>query len=248
MPQCIEFRTTTSLFHSDRRLSRYATDMPQYQRPHLETRTFFDEAGEAIHYGNRWEKFGGTPPEDRYSVEVNTERFAPLLDVANALIAHMLQHYDVTFEEGPQVAATDFTHVDPDDATVRAIRTTPSDSLNAPIAMRLTDYPTVRVRAGGFFSFVTPYCSCNACDESYEHLANELEWRILAIIAGDLFEHVAKNTTKTNLLLRSTIDESAIGSECYVSGYPAPFIADATERLAALPGHRWRAWPRKQTP
>ncbi|WP_424980865.1 DUF6226 family protein [Microbacterium sp. S308A+] len=35
-------------------------------------------------YGSRW---GGSPPEDSYSVETNLERFAPLHTVADALSA-----------------------------------------------------------------------------------------------------------------------------------------------------------------
>lgn len=55
-----------------------------YLRPTIESPIFLDAEGQVIDYGNRW---GGSPPEDTYSVDTHPERFAPIHAIADALIA-----------------------------------------------------------------------------------------------------------------------------------------------------------------
>jgi hypothetical protein len=66
-----------------------------YQRPSIDARVFRNADGLLIDYGNRW---AGSPPEDTYSVDTHPERFAPLHEVADALITHVCDSYDVEVE------------------------------------------------------------------------------------------------------------------------------------------------------
>lgn len=71
--------------------------MTGYVRPAITPREFCDAAGSVIHYGDRW---GSEPtPDEAYGVTSNLERFAPLHNIANALIAHFVAVYDVTVSE-----------------------------------------------------------------------------------------------------------------------------------------------------
>lgn len=63
-----------------------------YERPVLDLGIYLDEQGEPIEYGRRWGM--GHPPEDTYSVTRHPERFAPLLEVATALQAHVAEHFE----------------------------------------------------------------------------------------------------------------------------------------------------------
>jgi len=114
-----------------------------------------------IPYGERWGM--DSPPEETYSVVSHPERFAPLLEVAKALRAHLLETYDVT-EDGD--------------------RLTPADLAAAPLEIELTDFPGVRVRAGFAGSMGAPGCGCDACDEGLEESAEELERYVFAVVAG----------------------------------------------------------------
>lgn len=71
--------------------------MTGYIRPAITVHEFRDAVGNVIPDGDRW---GFDPtPDDAYGVTSNLERFAPLHDVANALIAHLVEVYDVTVSE-----------------------------------------------------------------------------------------------------------------------------------------------------
>ena len=72
-------------------------EVSSYVRPSIDAPTFRDADGQVIDYGNRWD---ASPPEDTYSVDTHPERFAPLHTVADALIAHLRDTYDVEVEEG----------------------------------------------------------------------------------------------------------------------------------------------------
>lgn len=165
--------------------------MPGYVRPPIETATFRDVDGAVIDYGERWEELGGHPPEDSYSVDSNTERFAPLHTVAEALIEYLAATYDVTVDEGFAVASASQHAPDPEDV-VRAVRLTPARTAAAPLTFVLTSYPSVILDAGVLCSFAHPSCGCDACDETWEDAADDLEWQVLAVAGGGLKEYVSE--------------------------------------------------------
>lgn len=164
--------------------------MGEYSRPDIPAVVLRDEDGTIVEYGRRWAEFGGAPPEDSYSVIEHPERFAPLRTVAAALIDHLVSTYDVEVEEGPQVIA-DIPHPPALDDTVRAVRLVPKSGSGAPLVVVLTSFPVVHVHAGVLFTTRYPSCGCNACDETWEPVAEELEWQLLAIAGGGFAEEVS---------------------------------------------------------
>ncbi|MET0990570.1 MAG: DUF6226 family protein, partial [Glaciihabitans sp.] len=112
--------------------------MTGYVRPDIPAREFWDSAGRIIPYGDRW-GFERTPDE-AYSVTSNLERFAPLHDVAEALIAHLEETYDVTVSEDAAFAH-DILHSRDD--VLRAVRVRPADTAAASLTFVFTSFPSV---------------------------------------------------------------------------------------------------------
>lgn len=167
--------------------------MTAYVRPHIESVDCYDDAGNLIPYGERWE---GSPPEHTYSAVTHPERFSPLRLVADALIDHLTQTYEVEVQEGLGLLAaidSDLFLVPEADSVDRAIRLVPSDPDCAPITFIYTSSPTVYVLAGIFADFLFPSCGCDACDETWEGGAEAMEDAVLAIVTGKFKESVRLN-------------------------------------------------------
>lgn len=154
-----------------------------YRRPEIDAPVFRDADGRVIDYGNRW---SGSPPEDTYSVDTHPERFAPLSVVADALVDHLRETFEV--EVDAEEIAADPVH--PQIQALRQVRITPADPRSAPLTFVFTAYPGVVVHAGLLNSFHYPHCGCDACDESWELQADELEADVLAVVAGGYQESV----------------------------------------------------------
>ncbi|QIM18627.1 hypothetical protein G7066_08355 [Leucobacter coleopterorum] len=164
--------------------------MRDFTRPVIAPQTFTDAAGNTIEFGNRWAQFDNTPPEDSYSVESHLERFAPLHAVAEALIEHLTTNYEVTVEE--DTAVLDDLVYSPDLSEVmRTVRLTPQPTAS-PLTFVFTRFPSVFVHAGAALDLRYPSCGCDACDETWQSAAEDLEWQTLAIVAGGLTEHLEK--------------------------------------------------------
>lgn len=153
--------------------------MVRYQRPRFPDIEFRDASGSIIEYGRRWQ--GGSPPDDTYSVATHPERFAPLHTVAEALVVYLLRRYDASSREDPAVAAD--LMVSRDDV-VRAVRITPANTDAAPLTVVFTSCPSLLVHAGLLHDFPFPGCGCDACDETAEALADELEETVIAVAEG----------------------------------------------------------------
>lgn len=117
--------------------------MSSYVRPLIEAPVFRDADGAVINYGSRWH---GSPPEDTYSVDTHPERFAPLHVVADALIAHLRETYDVEVDEGVEVAADLLRPAFHD--VVCAVRIRPNDPKCASLTLVFTAYPGIYMHAG----------------------------------------------------------------------------------------------------
>ena len=139
-----------------------------YVRPVVEARTFHDTEGRAIPYGDRWG--GGSPAEDSYSVTSNLDRFAPLHDVADALIEHLRRTYEVSIEEGVE-HARDLMNPAAAEA-VRAVRVVAAGVGSATLTFVFTSFPGIRLHAGFLPDFSFPPCGCDACDETWESCAD----------------------------------------------------------------------------
>lgn len=239
--------------------------MTEYTRPKVAPMEFHDGAGDVIEYGTRWASRGGTPPEDSYSVVSHPERFAPLHTVATALIDHLTSSYDVTLEEGDHVAVG-LLHPPTAEETVRAVRLTPRGEASAPLVMVLTDFPGVRLYAGVLFSESYPSCGCNACDERWEPLADELEWETFAIVDGGFAEEVSEPRPATwshdrargfvkgmgqtiSHRIRALDGAAERGGQSRAEDVPAVLLASARARLDAVAAvsadGTWLPWPRR---
>jgi hypothetical protein len=72
-------------------------------RPTVPEQVYRNDAGQVIDDGNRWR--AEAPPEDASSVALHPERFAPLHQVADALIAYLAATYDVSVSDCVEVTA-----------------------------------------------------------------------------------------------------------------------------------------------
>lgn len=160
--------------------------MSSYQRPSIDAPVFRDADGEVIDYGNRWD---GSPPEETYLVDTHPERFAPLHTVADALIAHLCNAYDVHLTAGEETAA-DLLGPAPD--VLRVVRIQPNDPACAALTFVFTSYPGIFLHAGLLHDFHYPVCGCDACDSNWAAEAKELERQVLAVVAGHYREDIER--------------------------------------------------------
>jgi hypothetical protein len=207
-----------------------------YVRPSIDTPVFRDANGHAIDYGNRWH---GSPPEDTYSVDTHPERFAPLHAVADALIAHLRETYDVEIDED---AAADLMHPS-FPGVVRSVRIRPNDPACAPLTVDFTSYPGISVRAGLLHDFSYPTCGCDACDSTWQAEADDLERDVLAVASGHYRETVERGLRSWVEYAYAYPDGGARSGRSRARDYPAERLKAATPLLRALPGG-WAAWPR----
>jgi hypothetical protein len=153
-----------------------------YRRPRWAPQAFTDEAGRVISYGRRWQdRAGNLPPDAAYGRVTHPERFVPVQTVAEALVAYLSMAYDVTVAEDTAFAS-DLLHEQP--GVQRAVRIRPSTPDAAPLTFILTSLPGVVLHAGLLHDFPCPTCGCDACDETAETAANELEAIVMAVVEG----------------------------------------------------------------
>jgi hypothetical protein len=214
-----------------------------YVRPVIAAQTYRDADGAVIEYGNRWGSAG--PAASSYSVDTHSERFAPLHQIADALIDYLQRTYQVEVTDDPScVEDLKRPPVNP----LRAVRLTPTAADAAILTFVFTNYPGLIVHAGLLHDFVYPICGCDACDETWQSVADELEWNVEAVVSGGYREDVRGSAHEPWIWCQLT---AADGSHKSSRGGVATAEAGAglraaSERLQELPG-RWAAWPRRET-
>lgn len=206
-----------------------------YRRPSIDSPVFRDADGQVIEYGRRWE---ASPPVDTYSVDTHPERFAPLHTVADALVAHLAETYDVRITESPDVAADLLFQSGP---VVRAVRIEPNDPQCASITLVYTDYPGIFMHAGLLHDFFYPMCGCDACDSTWDAEANELERHVFAVAGGRYRESVADGPDAGIEFTLENPDGTSQGRRG-VTDLPADRVEAARPILRAL-SDRWAPWP-----
>lgn len=197
-----------------------------FVRPALVTPEFVDDDGHVIDYGSRWA--GGSPPEDAYSRISHPERFAPALTVVDALVDHLETWYLVDVDRRADDSGTRVVHLRP--TTGAAITITAA-------------VDSVAIEAGALFRDVAPGCTCDACDESAETVADQLEETLLAIAAGGLREVFPVGQRRW---LHTRI-RTADGGGRSRGGEPGPSLSPekldgAEDLLGRLPDGWWPAW------
>lgn len=166
-----------------------------YRRPSLELGTFVDEDGAPIDYGRRWGT--GHPRDDTYSVTAHPERFAPLLEVARALVDHIADAYDVDIADtGPLPGYLEAAEIGSAQYPVAVTRFTPRGADAAPLTFVETAYPFVAVMAGAAGLEQFPQCGCDACDEDVEEMAERMEQFVFAVTGGR-FQETLSHTAVT---------------------------------------------------
>ncbi|MCR2799447.1 DUF6226 family protein [Microbacterium sp. zg-Y818] len=209
--------------------------MTDYVRPDVAPQTFTDEAGTTVDYGGRWPQ---SPPSESYSVVSNRERFAPLHAVAEALIAWLAETFDVAVVDDP--AASDDLLRLPASVT-RAVRVTPSDPDAAVLTFVFTAFPGVILHAGLLHDFPFPVCGCDACDETWERGADEMEWTVRTVVEGGFAEGIDR---RRQLPVFFSLDEPGVATSSgsgRAEDYPADRLLVAAPLLPR--DELWAPWP-----
>lgn len=195
-------------------------EMPEFVVPLRVAGPFLDDGGAPIPYGERWEHPTG-PPEDAYSRVTHPERFAPLVDATHALIAHLVEHFDVE------------RRTEADGAVLLR------PSRGAPLRFRFTDFPAVSMRAGLLLDEVHPDCGCDACDETAASAIEAVVRTVQGVVSGGFAERWTGPSGSAAYSLRYGGGRSSGGASLPDDPLVAP------EELAALGGGAWPAWPRR---
>jgi hypothetical protein len=208
-----------------------------YVRPAVPVQTFRDADGALIEYGARWGS--QWPPEGSYSVDSHPERFAPLHQIADALIDHLQRTYDVDVSDDLS-CVQDLRH--PMEAA-RAVRLTPAADDAAPLTFVFTSYPGVVVHAGLLHDFLYPTCGCDACDKSLSSVADELERDVQAVVSGRYREEVRGNGGAPWIWyeLRAADGSPNGGSGTGATHEAGADLQKAAAHLEGLP-NGWVAW------
>lgn len=215
----------------------YRDRMSDYVRPPWREPVFRDATGAVIRYGSRWGKDG--PPTETYSVDTHPERFAPVHVVADALIEHLADTYDIQVTHNP-AHANDFVH---QRDFLRVTCLTPSDPSAAPLTFGFTAYPGVIVHAGLLHDFLYPICGCDACDDTAVGQAELLEQQVLAVAAGN-YREAYRPGEELPLAFSFRLADGAQSGRSLADGHPVEQLAAAGQRLRGL-RHGWTAWPVK---
>lgn len=217
--------------------------MSSYVRPPIVAPEFRDATGNVIPYGRRWGI--ESPPEDTYSVTSNLERLRPLHTVAEALIAHLIHEYDVDVSDDLTNASDLRFNVDVVGEVTRAVRLTPRSRQAAPLTFVLTEHPSVLVHAGALADLMFPTCGCDACDESWDAVSDELEWQVLAVAAGGLRETLSRGIRPRYISAIEDAGHSIASKGTLANAAIARGRRERAKHVLAAAGGDWQAWPRR---
>lgn len=129
-----------------------------------------------------------SPPDDAYERVTNPERFLPLHEAADLLVARLESRYDVDRRDGGPP---------PYEGVIRQVELVPT--VGAPLVIRWDDFPAVSVRYGSHHDESYPQCGCDACaeHEQPDALIEDLERKIEAVTAGRFRESVVSDADGT---------------------------------------------------
>ena len=120
---------------------------------------------------------------------------------------------------------------------IRAVRITPDDPAAAPLTFVFTSFPSVLVHAGLLHDFLYPVCGCDACDETWERMADRMEWELRTVVEGGYTETAAGRSVGFRLA-----DESGMRSGSGRSqDLPRARLDAAVRTLSMI--DVWNAWP-----
>lgn len=174
-------------------------------------------------------------------------RFWPLQSIADALVSHVVNTYDVAVLEDVDVAKDPFR--EPSDV-LRAVRTIPCRELASPLTKVITSHPGVEVHAGELSDESFPSCDCDACDESLEMVEERFEEFVFAVVEGRFWERIGRGKIlgwkagqvkdgagpRRPAFLRNGCEKPAKSSQRYaMAGLPGPRNISAAQRADRCP-------------
>ena len=125
------------------------------------------------------------PPPDAYGRVTNPERFRVLHTVMLEILERLEADFDVRREEGYGLDK----ELERDYPLARAsVRLTPADPEAAPITAAFTDFPSLYLRFGLWWTEPFPDCMCDACGDTGEELVEGLAELIEDVTAGQFWE------------------------------------------------------------
>lgn len=96
------------------------------------------------------------------------------------------------------------------------------------------------VHAGALVDFIYPACGCDACDETWQSAADDLEWTAQTIVSGGLREVLDPTIELGVGFFLAEPNGASRGGNGRLQDYPADRVGAAR---ALIPGDgRWRAW------
>ncbi|MDN4479679.1 DUF6226 family protein [Demequina muriae] len=180
-------------------------------RPDVAFAEFRDDSGAVIPYGERWDM---SPPADSYSRTDHLERFEVAWTLARALVDHLVAEYDVEViadvdpaqdrafpERAPRPR-------EPIAGAPPAVRRLVPRGPGAPLTVIETGSPGVVMLAGATLETSAPMCSCDACDERVEEMADWLESLAIAVATGMAWERVERRGLAYGMTGRDGTDRS----------------------------------------
>jgi hypothetical protein len=138
--------------------------------------------------GDRWGLQG--PPSEAYSRVTNPERFAPLHEIATALLKRLELDFDVERAEGfgldPQLEHKI-------GVARPTIILTPriANAAGAPVSVSFSTFPGLHVRFGHWYTCAFPACGCDACDETLDEEVERFAWLTQNVTEGRFREEIS---------------------------------------------------------
>lgn len=214
--------------------------MLSYVRPYIPAQVFRNASGEIVNYGERWH--GEQGPDDTYEVISHPERFQAIHDVADALIKHLVENYDVSVSSDLDTSRPDSDRTI-GNKPIRIVRLSPIEPTAAPLTFVFWSFPSLTLQAGAMADFHYPTCGCDHCDEEAGWNIEELERNVGAVVDGRLRETLShEHPPWSGMEVRSLegdIEQSGRGLKLHLT--PAQ-IDVISQRLDALLDAGWNAW------
>lgn len=218
-------------------MTRPASD--GYVRPDLRVYSFVAGDGRVVEYGSRFNAVDSQPAEGDYVTMSATERFDQLTDVAESVIAHLAENFDVTVTEEADPPA-----IQPYGAPNRRVTLTPRDEQAAPLGFDFQN-PGLVVRCGLLHDVGIPTCMCDACDESSITEAERVEDLAFAIADGHYRESV---DGRLRMRISHVFDVPGrwgqSGTESALQDFRRDRARAVRGRLDQMCG-TWHPWPRR---
>jgi hypothetical protein len=169
----------------------------------------------------------GPPDDDAYERVTNPERFAPILEAADAVVARLESTYLLARTQRGEPAV---------EGVIRQVEFVPV--AGAPLSVGWSDFPGVRVRYGRWHEESYPQCGCDACDEQPDEVIDDLERKVDALVAGRFTEAVVTDSEGTWLTAEFLFGDGCRTSQKYRLGEGHPLRGEPGQVV-------WPAWPRR---